>query len=197
MNKKQVAGIAVLVTALVAGAYTALTRPPAAPLDASSTTAPATLEVSVPNSDAASPTPEQQGCYYNWAYKDQPNLSAQVQAAIREIEAGAEAHTQAYGEDCIYADGHADFSAMETDFYVTLHVADLNDEADLGNWISKTMGILNRFPPDQTPGPQPGRVNLIFEANGQQRRLTFSIADYQKLPPNLNGADLLHALSHE
>lgn len=136
-------------------------------------------------------------CYFNWAYKNLPELSEQIQTAIREIQPEAEAHAQAYGEDCIYADGHADFHAMETDFFVTLRVADLDDDTQLGTLIRRTADLLlARFPTSETPGPQPGRFNFRFSSSGEERYMSFATADYQGLPPDLTGADLLRALIH-
>lgn len=134
-------------------------------------------------------------CYYVWAYKPLPDLSAQIQESIRQIQPTAEANAQAYGENCVYEDGHADFSAMETDFSVSMQVDDLNNADDLGNWIKQTMTVIDRIPPDQLAGPQPGRVTLLFKSSADQRYVSFSIPDYHKLSPGLSNADLLQALS--
>lgn len=134
-------------------------------------------------------------CYYVWAYKPLPDLSAQIQEAIRQIQPTAEANAQAYGENCVYEDGHADFSAMETDFSVTVQVDDLSNADDLGNWIKQTMTVIDRIPPDQLAGPQPGRVTLLFKSPADQRYVSFSIPDYRKLSPGLSNVDLLQALS--
>lgn len=153
----------------------------------------------VPVTVVPSPTPggHPPDCYFNWAYKNLPELSEQVQATVREIQPEAEAHAQAYGEDCIYADGHTDFHAMETDFFVTLRVANLNDDTGLGNLIRRMADLLlARFPTGETPGPQPGRFNFRFTSSGQERYMSFATADYQKLPPDLSGVDLLRALIH-
>lgn len=136
-------------------------------------------------------------CYYNWAYKSLPELSEQAQAAVRELYPEAEAHAQAYGEDCIYADSHADFIAMETDFFITLRAANLNDDAELGNMIRRTTDLLlSRFPTGETPGPQPGRFTYRFTLAGKERYLSFATADFQMLPRDLSGADLLRGLIH-
>ena len=147
---------------------------------------------------AVTETPTDSGaenCYFNWASKSLPDLSAQVQDAIRQLQPEAEAIAQAYGENCTYEDGHSTFSAMETDFIVTLQVNDLKNADDLGNWIKQTMTVLNRFPPDQTPGPQPGQVTLQFQSGSDQLSVAFSISDYQKLSPNLSNAEIYQALS--
>jgi hypothetical protein len=134
-------------------------------------------------------------CYYNWAYKSLTELSEQVQAVVRELYPDAKAHAQAYGEDCIYADGHADFIAMETDFFVTLEVASLNDDAEAGTMIRRTADlILSRFPTGVTPGPRPGRFSYRFTSAGKERIMSFETAAFQMLPPGLTGADLMQAL---
>ena len=134
-------------------------------------------------------------CSYNWAYKSLPRLSEQVQAVVRELYPDAEAHAQAYGEDCIYADGHADFIAMETDYLLTLQVSDLDDDAEAGTMIRRTADLLlARFPTGETPGPKPGWFRYRFTSVEQERYMSFNTADYQKLPPNLTGAELIRAL---
>lgn len=133
-------------------------------------------------------------CYYNWAYEELPELSAQVDAAIKAIQPQGSGRAQAFGENCIYEDGHSDFLAMETDFYVTLPVDDLQDKETLGNWIARGMAALESFPPGETPGPMPGKVTFIFEAMEQEKYLSVMIAEYNQLPAGLDGAALYNAL---
>lgn len=134
-------------------------------------------------------------CYFNWATQPLDDLSTHVQAAMQEVQPGAEARAEAYGEDCIYADGHADFHAMETDFHVALKVADANDPAELGGLIRRSMDLLaSRFPTGQTPGPQPGRVNFRFLSPSAEKNLPVQVADYQNLPSGLTDAEIYQTL---
>jgi len=153
--------------------------------------------VAITSVPVQTPTEYPPGCYFNWAYKNLPELSSLVQAAVEELYPGAEAHAQVYGEDCIYADRHADFHAMETDFFITLPVADLQNNGDQGKLIRQTADLLlARFPTGETPGTQPGRFNFRFTSSGRESYMSFAMADYQKLPPDLTGADLMRALIH-
>ncbi len=83
---------------------------------------------------------------------------------------------------------------METDFNVTLQASDLSDETALGEWIVKTMQVIEDIPPDQIVGPRPGRVGILFESNDQRQGVTFYIDQYKRLPSGLSPADVYQAL---
>jgi hypothetical protein len=83
---------------------------------------------------------------------------------------------------------------METDFNVTIPVGDLSDEAALGEWIVKIMQVIENIPPDQIIGPNPGRVSIFFESNGQQQSVTFYINQYQALAPGLSPEEIYQNL---
>lgn len=134
-------------------------------------------------------------CTFNWATDPLPELTDQVQTAMQEVQRGAEARAEAFGETCTYADGHADFLTMQTDFNVTLQAADVDDPAELGGLIRRSMDmLLTRFPPDQTPGPQPGRVSFRFISPADEKHLPVQIAEYQGLAPDLSDSELFKAL---
>ena len=67
-----------------------------------------------------------EGCAYVWAYQDLPTLSGDFQESIQQLQAEAKANAFAFGENCVRADGSADFIPMETDFNITLQVIDLS-----------------------------------------------------------------------
>ena len=133
-------------------------------------------------------------CGYQWAQKDLPELSGEFQQAIQELQPEAKANAFAFGEDCVYADGHAVFSAMETDFNITLQVSDLSNEADLGEWIVKVMQIVENIPSERIEGPRPGRVSLDFQTGNEQKFVNFYIDQYQALPVGLSNAEIYQAL---
>lgn len=138
--------------------------------------------------------PESGGCYYTWATDPLPELTKSVQAAIREIQPKAEARAEAFGENCTYSDGRVEFLTMETDYHVTLQAEDLNDHAELGGLVRRTMDLLAaRFPSDQTPGPQPGRVNFLFRSASEEQRLVVEETAYKALPAGLSDSELLEA----
>lgn len=134
------------------------------------------------------------GCGYQWAYQDLPELSAEFQPAIQALQPEARANAFAFGEDCVYSDGHAVFSAMETDFNVTLQVSDLSNEADLGEWIVKVMQVIENIPPEQIEGPRPGRVSMDFQTGSEQKFVNFYIDQYQALPAGLSNAEIYQTL---
>ena len=133
-------------------------------------------------------------CGSQWATKDLPELTRQLDASIKSLDPNAKAWATAYGEDCIYADGHADFSALETDFNVTLQVSDLSNEADLGGWIVKVMQIVENIPEEKIMGPQPGRVSIAFQAGSEQKFVNFYLNQYQILPSGLSDTEIYEAL---
>ena len=133
-------------------------------------------------------------CGYQWAQKDLPELSGEFQQAIQELQPEAKANAFAFGEDCVYADGRAVFSAMETDFNVTLQVNDLSNEADLGEWIVKVMQVIENIPPEKIAGLRPGRVSMDFQTGSEQNFVNFYIDKYQVLPAGLSNAEIYQAL---
>ncbi len=135
MNRRRAATLAVLFTTLLGGTYAALrTTGPELPTAATAT-------------DTSTAPPTFEGCAYVWASQALPDVSAEFDTAVRELIPEATGGAQAYGENCVYGDGHATFGAMETDFYVSLDVPDLNDEQALGDEMAKIMVmVLKRFP---------------------------------------------------
>lgn len=103
-----------------------------------------------------------EGCYFVWATHDLPDLSTLVQQSAQSLQTQAQARAQAYGEDCVYDNGHADFSVLETDYYISLQVQDLNDEDFMGDWIAQVMTLIDQPPQEQIPGGQPGFVEFRF-----------------------------------
>ena len=151
-----------------------------------------------PSLPAATLTPTSESysrdCGYQWAQKDLPELSGQFQQAIQELQPEAKANAFVFGEDCVYADGHAVFSAMETDFNVTLRISDLSNESDLGEWILKVMQVVENIPSEKIEGPRPGRVSLEFRSASEQKFVNFYIDQYQALPDGLSATEIYHAL---
>ncbi len=113
---------------------------------------------------------------------------------MKTLQPDAGGRAQAYGENCVYSDGHADFLAKETDFYVTINITDLTDNNELGAWIVKGMGALAAFTPGVVPGSQPGFVEFTFKAGDDQKILRVSISAYKRLPSGLHGAEVIKAL---
>jgi hypothetical protein len=140
------------------------------------------------------PPPPIGNCGYQWAYKDLPELSADFEKSIQDLQPEAQSSAFAFGEDCVYADGSATFLAMETDFNVTLKVTDPASEAELGEWIVKVMQVILNIPKDMIVGPRPGRVGIAFQAGINQKSVTFYLDQYQVLPSGLSSAEIYQAL---
>lgn len=137
-----------------------------------------------------------QGCGYQWAYKDMPELSSDFQESIQLLQPEAQAVAFGFGEDCIHADGSVTFIPMETDFNITLQVGDLSDD-EAGEWVLKIMQVIDTIPADQIIGPRPGRVSIIFETNGQRKGAGFYIDQYHALPAGLSNAEIYRALQSQ
>ena len=134
-------------------------------------------------------------CGYQWAYQDLPELTAEFQQDIQNLNPEAQAKAFAFGEDCIHQDGTTrTFIPMETDFNITLQVSDLSDESALGDWIVKVMQVVEGIPPDKIVGPRPGRVSIAFQSGNDQKFVNFYIDQYQALPSGLSGAEIYQAL---
>jgi hypothetical protein len=136
-------------------------------------------------------TPTFEGCAYVWASHELPDLSDKVYKALQALDTNYTGNAYAYGENCVYADGHTTFSSMETDFRVKVTVTDLKDQNSLGDHISRIMRGITNFPADQIPGGEPGRVEFDFsKGENEDLFLNVSIAKYQKDAAGLSGVEL-------
>lgn len=147
-----------------------------------------------PDGAVTIPPSSQQGCAYQWAYQDLPELSGQFLAMLRQVQTEVQGNAYAFGENCIREDGSATFLPMETDFNITLQVSSLSDEPTLGEWIVKVMQVIENIPPEQITGPRPGLVNIIFRSNGEEKGIRFYIDQYRALETGLNSAEIYRAL---
>lgn len=136
-------------------------------------------------------TPAYEGCYFVWATHNLPDLSTLVQQSAQSLQPQAQARAQAYGEDCVYDDGHADFSAMETDYYISLPVQVPNDEDFMGDWIAQVMTLIGQLPKEQIPGGQPGFVEFRFlKTEADYINVRVPIDRYRKESQGMLGAEL-------
>ena len=148
-----------------------------------------------PDGNIPTTAPNPQDCGYQWANQDLPELSVSFQGSLQALQPEATANAYAFGENCMLADGSVGgFSTMETDFNVMLQVNDLTNESDLGDWIVKVMQVIENIPAEQIAGPQPGRVSIIFQSNGDQKAVNFSINQYQALAPGLSTSEIYQVL---
>ncbi len=142
---------------------------------------------------AADPSPSGQGCYYVWATQELPVASKSFESAMQTVVKGSAASAYAFGEDCVAADGTRTFLAMETDFRVRIPVANLSDEADLGDLMAASIKAIDQLPREQIEGPQPGRVEFEFTGpNSDSLRLTVELEQYLAKGQGLSGAALFN-----
>lgn len=135
-------------------------------------------------------------CAFAWAREPLADLSKEFDEALKEVHPQVSGRAEAYGENCLNDQGEvARFLAMETDFYVTLQVKDLEDKQALGELIEQVLTVVARFPPEDTPGPQPGYVRITFVSRGDELRLWFTQVEAKAvLGQGLQGEELYYAL---
>jgi hypothetical protein len=147
-------------------------------------------------------SPDQQEltpCAYMWASQSLPDVSEQVQAAFNTAGLSeATVRAEAYGENCVEGNGTVrSFGIMETDFHVHIPVTDLSDRQALGDLVEKVLVVLDQFPPEVVPGPQPGHVGVEFSTGQDTLNLWFTVKSGKLArEQNLHGADLLAALNN-
>lgn len=129
-------------------------------------------------------------CAYVWAHHNAQELSAMIDTEMRGLDPAASGNASFYGEDCVYADGTSTFSAMETDFYVRIPVADLTNEGKLGEWISQVLPLVLDFPTDMIQGKY-GFVEFWFEKSASEQLVVrVPIQEYMDGTHGLSGAAL-------
>ncbi|MEW5940804.1 MAG: hypothetical protein AB1750_14135 [Chloroflexota bacterium] len=148
------------------------------------------------------PTPSVRGpnsgldpCYYTWAYEPLPEISAEFQDALQAVIPNAEGRAQAYGEKCVKKDHTSTFSAMETDFNVTLPVPDLTDDEAIGQLVEQVLEVADQFAPPRVPGPNDGIVTFFVTSGPDNRIFRVTIPRGRELrEQGLHGAALLQAI---
>jgi hypothetical protein len=162
--------------------------------------------VSAPTPDSIPPTlvaaetiptepPTAETCGYVWAYHDAPELTVKLDAAVKAINSTANARAQFFGEDCVYADGHSTFGAMETDFYIHLPADDLTNEESFGNWMAQAMPIVTEIPREEIQGNY-GFVEFWFEKNEAEHVIVrVPIPKYMNEAQVKTGAELFRMFS--
>jgi hypothetical protein len=135
-------------------------------------------------------------CGYAWATQPLADLSQTFDEALKEAIPQSSGRAEAYGENCLNSQGEVvRFLTMETDFHITIQVQGLEDKQTLGTLTEQVLTVIGRFPVDETPGPQPGYVGIIFAASGDDLRLWFTQTDAETALENgLHGEELFNAL---
>ena len=157
-----------------------------------STAEPATITDAT---EVPAPTMVTEPCAFVEGTQNLPEVSAQLDKAVKELQPTAVGRAQTYGENCLdTSSGQSTFQAMETDFYFKINVKKLNDNNELGMWIVKVMKIVNNVHPASLPGPQAGFVDFTFNMGSDQRILHVPINQYKELPTDIDPSDLIPTL---
>ncbi len=140
-------------------------------------------------------TPTSENCAFVEATQNLPDVTAQIDQAIKELQPDASGRAEAYGENCVYASSNqSTFTAMETDFYFTVNANNLNNNKELGTWIINVMKIIDALPSGSISGPQAGFVEFTFETKDDQKILHVPINKYRNLPADIKPADVVKTL---
>ena len=140
-------------------------------------------------------TPTIEPCAFVEATQNLPDLTAQIDQALKELQPDATGRAEAFGENCVYASSNqSTFTAMETDFYINANVKNLNDDKELGTWIINVMKVIEALPSGSISGPQAGFVEFTFETKDDQRILHVPINKYRNLPADIKPADVVKTL---
>ncbi len=114
-------------------------------------------------------TPTSAGCAFVRGTQDMPELSRLLNVKLQGLGKNlsglpyVSGLAYAYGEYCVYADGHQTFSAQETDFRIGVQGKTLRDDGTMGEWMYKVMQVIVAIPQEQLQGPQAGRVDFDFQ----------------------------------
>jgi hypothetical protein len=172
-----------------------LTPSPSASFSINTQTAP------VPEAAAAVETatpPDPADCAFVWSNRTLPDLSTEVNKAFRDQGyAEVQVEASAYGEDCLNTQTNAvvRFSALQTDFFVTVALDAVNDPQEMGEWVETVMRVLEAFPPGKAPGPNPGYVGVAFTDGTESVDLWFTRTRAANLvKEGLSGGELYDAL---
>jgi len=119
-------------------------------------------------------------CAYAQAEQPLPEVTARVQDRLNSLGLGSsEALAVAYGENCVDTLNNKilSFTAIETDFFFTLVVADTGDKEVLGNLALRLLGVAEQFPPGEVPGPNLGYMTIVFQDSSNDARLRVRIPE--------------------
>lgn len=185
--KKSTIGILTLITAAGAGIFAV----------AQSALTPTVSPPAIENGPSPTVSGAPGQCSYSWAYESLPEITTEFQAAVQILIPEAEARASAFGENCVREDGSSTFGAMETDFYVTISVADLHNNDALGNLVEQILSVTDGFDHSRIPGPKDGFVEVIFQSGTERRIVRVPIPLGKQLrEQGLRGAELFKAVEN-
>lgn len=145
-------------------------------------------------------TPADGQCAFVEGRKQLVEISNQLEEKLKTASLPIKnARAEAYGENCVTADGSVvRFAARETDFYISLIVPDLKDDASLGGMLEQVLTSIEQFPVGQTPGPNPGYIGVSYQAEDSVVNLWFMRSTAVDLiAQGVRGADLYRRLQNQ
>ncbi|MCS7011526.1 MAG: hypothetical protein N2049_08000 [Anaerolineales bacterium] len=165
------------------------------------TATPPTLPATTPTLYVATATVTLLGepCAWVWSTHPLPELSAQLKTALQAAGlSNVTARAEVYGENCLSAQNEVlYFTARQTDFYVTILTDTLANPEQLGQLLERVLAVLDKFPPEATPGAHPGSIGISFLTKGESLNLWFTVQQgIEARARGLRGAALLEALKN-
>jgi hypothetical protein len=138
-------------------------------------------------------------CAFVWSSRSLPDVSTEINQAFRKEGLGeVEVEASAYGENCLDPNTNqvARFTALQTDFDLNVVLDSVEDHQVLGEWIERSMRVLNEYPPGVVPGPNYGMLGISFASSSTTVNLSFPISKCKNLiEEGLGGSELFDALN--
>jgi hypothetical protein len=140
-----------------------------------------------------------QGCVWEWAQQDLPEVTILAQKVLDEAGLSeVNVQAQAYGENCndpMDTNKVQYFATMKTDFSLDAQVESLSDQATLTDSGVKIYTALGTIPEDSLPNRADVMMVTFSDSRGQSKLLLTSFDQVRAaLDKGLRGAALLEAL---
>lgn len=137
-------------------------------------------------------------CAFVWSNRTLPTTSLTINSALQAAGLNeVEAEASAYGENCVDTATNTvvRFTALQTDVYVQVQVADTSDGQALGEWVERVLRVINELPEGTLQGNNPGYLGITFISAQNSTNLWFprSKAD-GLLNEGIRGSALYEAL---
>jgi hypothetical protein len=166
---------------------------------------PAIKATPVPSTETTTPPAmdpmQEDRCAYQWTSKPQPDLSMRLEDALGSAGLSeVRGNVTAFGEDCIdtQTSRAVRFTAMNSEFDIMVTVEDLNDLDALAELVQMILRAADTLPEDELPGPQPARMRLALNSDGERIHLNFAKEDgLAAMQQGLTGMAFLEALGFQ
>jgi len=134
--------------------------------------------------------------------RSEPNttLTEQISNRLTQINVIETVTVSTYQEVCFNEQtGDAQKATpISTDFDFIVNVEDLMDLKALGDLTTQLLFILPQFPPNQTPGNESGLVTIIYQQDGLENYVQFTVTDgISASNQQLTGEALMNYLNYQ